>query len=109
MVSAQTIKLVKQLISNNKIFVASKTYCPYCQATLKTLLEDKKIPEDKIKILQLNNLDNGSEIQDALEEISHQRTVPNIYILGEHIGGNSDLQSLDSSGKLDALLEKALA
>lgn len=46
-------------------------------------------------------------MQDALEEISGQRTVPNIYISQQHIGGNSDLQRLGRDGKLKGMLEKA--
>lgn len=38
-------------------------------------------------------LDDGSAIQDALEGITGQRSVPNIFIAKKHIGGNSDLQS----------------
>ncbi|KAJ5852116.1 uncharacterized protein N7529_011501 [Penicillium soppii] len=37
--------------------------------------------------------EEGSAIQDALLEISGQRTVPNIFIDKKHIGGNSDLQA----------------
>jgi glutaredoxin 3 len=36
--------------------------------------------------------EEGAAIQNALAEISSQRTVPNIYIKQQHIGGNSDLQ-----------------
>lgn len=50
-------------------------------------------------------IDDGSAIQDALQEISGQRTVPNVYIAKEHIGGNSDLQGLKD--KLPALLKDA--
>lgn len=109
MASPQTIQHVQGLIKNNKIFVASKTYCPYCQATLKLLFEDKKLTKDQVYVVQLDTIKEGSEIQEALAEISGQKTVPNVYISGEHIGGNSDLQALESSGKLDALLKKALA
>lgn len=109
MASPETIKKVKALIQENNIFIASKTYCPYCQATLKTIFEDKKVPKTSALVLQLNQMEDGAEIQEALTEITGQRTVPNIFILGEHIGGNSDLQALEASGKLDALLEKALA
>jgi glutaredoxin 3 len=38
--------------------------------------------------------DDGAAIQDALQELSGQRTVPNIYISQKHIGGNSDLQNI---------------
>ncbi|CAF3449696.1 unnamed protein product [Fusarium graminearum] len=47
--------------------------------------------------------------KDALEKISGQRTVPNVYIKQQHIGGNSDLQSLNSGGKLKNLLKEANA
>lgn len=49
--------------------------------------------------------DDGQELQDALFEISGQRTVPNIYINKVHIGGNSDLQS--KKDELPKLLEAA--
>ncbi|GMM33031.1 dithiol glutaredoxin [Saccharomycopsis crataegensis] len=95
-----TVDKVNAWIKEKPIFVASKTYCPYCQATLKTLDELKA----DAYVVQLNTIDDGSDIQDALYEITGQRTVPNIFIGGKHIGGNSDLQELKASGKLDALL-----
>lgn len=49
--------------------------------------------------------DDGSAIQDALQEISGQRTVPNIYIKQKHLGGNSDLQAKKS--ELPELLKAA--
>lgn len=109
MVSQETVKRVKDLIDQNKVFVASKTYCPYCQATLKTLFEESKVPKEKSLVLQLNTIDDGADIQEALYEINGQKTVPNIYINGKHIGGNSDLQELKNAGKLEQLLKEALA
>ena len=46
-------------------------------------------------------------MQNALEELTGQRTVPNVFIGQKHIGGNSDVQALSSSGKLDQLLAQA--
>jgi glutaredoxin 3 len=46
-------------------------------------------------------------MQDALEEITGQRSVPNIHIKQKHIGGNSDLQSLHKAGRLEPLLKEA--
>ncbi|OKL60569.1 hypothetical protein UA08_04127 [Talaromyces atroroseus] len=45
------------------------------------------------KLIDENQVDDGAAIQDALEEITSQRSVPNIFIAKEHIGGNSDLQA----------------
>ena len=49
--------------------------------------------------------DDGADLQNALEEISGQRSVPNIYISQKHIGGNSDLQGQKS--ELPGLLKEA--
>ena len=49
--------------------------------------------------------DDGAAIQDALEEMTTQRSVPSIFIKQKHIGGNSDLQS--KKGQLDGLLKDA--
>lgn len=105
MVSQDTVQHVKSLIGQKKVFIASKTYCPYCQATLKTVFTDLQYPEGQAIVLQLNTMDEGQEIQDALYEINGQKTVPNVYIDGKHIGGNSDLQQLNAAGKLEALLK----
>jgi len=48
---------------------------------------------------------DGAALQDALEEITGQRSVPNIFIAQKHIGGNSELQA--KKGQLDGLLQEA--
>ncbi|CCC68971.1 hypothetical protein NCAS_0B08870 [Naumovozyma castellii] len=108
MVSQETINHVKQLINEKEIFVASKTYCPYCHATIKTLFKELNVPKSKALVLQLNEMDDGAEIQQALFEINGQKTVPNIYINGKHVGGNDKLQDLKESGELEDLLEPIL-
>ncbi|CAK7203743.1 Glutaredoxin [Sporothrix eucalyptigena] len=80
---------VQQLIDDNAVVVFSKSYCPYCRSTKRTL-DDLGA---KYYVIELDQEDDGSEIQDALAKISGQRTVPNIYIGKEHIGGNSDLEA----------------
>ena len=49
--------------------------------------------------------DDGSDIQNALQDLSNQRTVPNVYIQQKHIGGNSDLQG--KKAELPGLLQAA--
>jgi glutaredoxin 3 len=49
--------------------------------------------------------DDGSDIQNALREITGQTSVPNIFIKQQHIGGNSDLQA--KRGQLKDLLKDA--
>ena len=57
-----------------------------------------------LKVLQLDHEADGDQIQESLQQITDQTTVPNIFINGDHIGGNSDLQALHNEGQLDALL-----
>lgn len=50
-------------------------------------------------------IDDGGKLQDALEEMTGQRSVPNIFIGQKHVGGNSELQS--KRAELDGLLSSA--
>ncbi|RDX51987.1 glutaredoxin [Lentinus brumalis] len=94
--------LVENTISENKIAIFSKSYCPYCKRA-KSLLTSK-FPDVQTKILELDELDEGSAIQDYLAEKTGQRTVPNIFINQKHIGGCDSVVSLDSQGKLASLV-----
>ena len=40
-------------------------------------------------------------------EITGRRTVPQIFIGGQHIGGSAELHALDAAGGLDPLLARA--
>lgn len=92
----------------------SKSYCPYCKAS-KSLLTELGAKFYTIELDQVGTslipwmstrsfsqavtdllpfvLDDGAALQDALEGMTGQRSVPNIFIAKKHIGGNSDLQS----------------
>jgi len=91
---------VNSAVADNNVVVFSKSYCPFCQKT-KALFEDLGV---EATVFELNQMDDGADIQDALLEITGQRTVPNTFINGKHMGGNDDVQSANSSGKLKELL-----
>ncbi|KAK5125385.1 hypothetical protein LTR85_000494 [Meristemomyces frigidus] len=109
----------QDIIDNNAVAVFSKSWCPYCKAS-KALLSEmgakpyiieldqvgayKKNSDDDIVLRQVHD---GAAIQDALQEITNQRSVPNIFIDKKHIGGNSDLQAKRS--ELPSLLKSAHA
>ncbi|KAI1377144.1 putative glutaredoxin [Hypoxylon crocopeplum] len=88
----------QSIIDENAVAVFSKSYCPYCAAS-KKLLDNLGA---KYNLVELDEVADGPALQDALQEISGQRTVPNIWIGKKHIGGNSDLQA--KSGQLKGLL-----
>lgn len=88
--------------------VFAKSYCPYCKATKSLLDEVRKFADFVPFVLDLDRMAemDGPSIQMELLEMTGQRTVPNIFINGEHVGGNSDLQHLHNEGMLDRLLRK---
>lgn len=54
-----------------------------------------------------NSEEDGADIQSALAEWTGQRTVPNVFIGGNHIGGCDATTALHKQGKLVPLLTEA--
>lgn len=73
----------------------SKSYCPYCNAS-KRLLNERGV---EYKVVELDQIDKGLEMQGAIKQGWGHSTVPAIFHKGVLIGGNSDLQSLNTNGK----------
>lgn len=92
---------IKNLISQNKIMVFSKTYCPYSKMA-KSVFEDLKV---EFKVHEVDEDEKGPEIQNILEEITGGRSVPRVFIKGKFIGGGSDVKKLHEEGKLSSLIE----
>ncbi|KAL1352831.1 hypothetical protein HN51_016810 [Arachis hypogaea] len=93
----------KEIVSSNPVVVFSKTYCPFC-VEVKELFTKLGVT---IKVIELNTEADGSEIQSALAEWTGQRTVPNVFIGGNHIGGCDATTNLHNQGELVPLLTKA--
>ncbi|SCV72028.1 BQ2448_4722 [Microbotryum intermedium] len=95
---------VDKHIKDSHVVVFSKSYCPYCKAT-KQLLNDL---DAKATVFELDQMEEGkrADWQAYLGEKTGQRTVPSVWIDGDFIGGNSDVQSAHTSGKLQKLLKQ---
>ncbi|KAI9311405.1 glutaredoxin-1, partial [Dichotomocladium elegans] len=91
---------VEEQIKSNEVIVYSKTYCPYCKKA-KKLLDQLGV---KYRAVELNNEKNGTAIQDYLETRTGQRTVPNIFIKQQHVGGCDDLMAANANGNLQRML-----
>ncbi|KAJ9562499.1 hypothetical protein OSB04_007659 [Centaurea solstitialis] len=50
---------------------------------------------------------DGSELQSALNDWVKQRTVPNVFIGGKHVGGCDSTIALHQAGKLVPMLTEA--
>ncbi|KAG8957674.1 glutaredoxin [Tulasnella sp. 408] len=96
-------EIVEDAIANHKVAIFSKTYCPYCKRA-KELIKSFDLPDGEVEIVEIDIREDGSAIQEYLKEKTGQRTVPNIFIKQEHIGGSDDLANLNSAGQLKAKL-----
>jgi len=82
------------------IFVYSATYCPFCDEA-KTIA--KSIKGVSVGTLELDELPDDT-VKSALIAKTGQKTVPQVYIKGEFVGGCSDLKALKKSGELNKRL-----
>jgi glutaredoxin 3 len=76
----------------------SADWCPFC-ARAKALLDARAIPYEEI------NVDEIPGFRAKLVEMTGRRTVPQIMIGDQPVGGFDDLARLDRAGELMALLE----
>eukprot|EP01032_Pedospumella_encystans_P023404 gene23404-26495_t len=98
--SAAVKSLTTGAIKDNKVMVFSKSYCPYCAKT-KATLDGMGI---KYGLFELDKMPEGGEVQDFLLELTKQRTVPNVFVNGKHIGGNDATQAAIKDGSFQKAL-----
>ncbi|MCL4122729.1 UNVERIFIED_CONTAM: hypothetical protein GTU68_021728 [Idotea baltica] len=72
--------------------------CGFCHAA-KRLLSSKGVSFSEVDVMA-----DPSRRAEMMQRANGGRTVPQIFINGEHVGGNDDLQALERAGKLDPLL-----
>ena len=76
----------------------TKGYCPYCQRA-KALLDQKGVEYIEF------SLDQDPSLRDEMiKRADGGRTVPQIFINKNHVGGCDDLFMLERDNKLQALL-----
>jgi glutaredoxin 3 len=82
------------------IIMYTTAVCPYC-VNAERLLNSKGVKEiNKIRV------DLQPELRQEMMQKTGRRTVPQIYIGEQHIGGFDDLRALDLAGGLDPLLSR---
>jgi glutaredoxin 3 len=79
------------------VVIYTTQYCPYCTQA-KALLKHKGVAFEEVDV------GKDAALRDKMIEESGRRTVPQIFIDGDPIGGFDELRALDEEGKLDTLL-----
>ncbi|WP_397541589.1 glutaredoxin 3 [Roseovarius salis] len=78
--------------------IYSSPLCGFCHAA-KRLLKKKGVAYAEINVLT-----DPSRKPEMIQRAGGSRTVPQIFIGGEHVGGCDELYALDRAGKLDSML-----
>ena len=81
----------------------SKSWCPFC-TQVKQLLEKEGA---SYLAIELDTFHEAEEIQASLAATTGQRTVPNVFVGGKHVGGCDDTVAARADGRLAKMLEGA--
>lgn len=81
------------------IEIYTSPYCGYCSRA-KALLTRKGVGFEEIDVV-----DHGAKRSEMIQRAGGRRTVPQIFIDGQHVGGCDDLYALDAAGGLDPMLK----
>ena len=79
------------------IVIYTKDYCPYCKRAA-AILKQKNVEFQELDVTQ------DQETFDKAIAKSGCRTVPQLFVDGEYIGGHDDMVALEAQGKLNELL-----
>ena len=72
--------------------------CAFCDRA-KALLNRKGV-----SFKEINLASDPNKMDEMIKKTNGKKTVPQIFIDGQHIGGNDKLQALENEGKLNSLL-----
>ena len=72
--------------------------CSFCEAA-KALLKSKNVEIEEFDVWK-----DPSKAKEMLQRTNGARTIPQIFIGEQYIGGNDQLQEFNRSGELDKLL-----
>jgi glutaredoxin 3 len=72
--------------------------CVFCDRA-KALLNKKRV-----SFKEINLASDPNKMDEMIKKTNGMRTIPQIFVDGQHIGGNDKLQALENEGKLNSLL-----
>ena len=81
-----------------KVVIYTGDLCIHCSWAI-NLLNRKKIQFKEYNVHQ-----DLAKREEMLKKSNGARTVPQIFIGDQHVGGNTELQLLEKEGKLDTLV-----
>ena len=87
-------------MSTAAVTIYTTNWCPYCTRA-KALLNSKNVAYTEIDV------EATPGARDEMRTRSGRRSVPQIFIGDQHVGGCDDLHDAERSGNLDKLLHNS--
>jgi len=97
-------QFVVDAANNNSVFVFSKTNCGFCER-VKDFLEQNEYPFD---VAELDEMENGGGVHEALRQATGQAAVPNLFVGGKSVGCGDEVLQLARHGELHYMIECAV-
>ena len=94
--------MIEFYIDPDSICIFSKTTCSFCHKAV-SLLNNYNV---NVQLIELDKIKEGPMLSQELFTRTNQKTVPNIFIFGKHIGGFSELNNLHNQGILSTLINQ---
>ncbi|KAL4228295.1 hypothetical protein ACF0H5_013726 [Mactra antiquata] len=101
-------QLVNSKISGKKVMVFSKTDCQYstmAKEVFKLYLEDGTLKTEDFECWEIETSPQCSAIQDYLNDLTREGSVPRVFINGKCIGGGFETKAAHDNGTLKELLQ----
>ena len=80
-----------------KVLIYTSPFCAHCHAAL-ALLERKGVDVEEVNVAMVPGA------RERMVQASGRRSVPQIFVDDDPIGGNDELRALEASGERDKLL-----
>ena len=102
------VELVSSTIEREAVAMFALEWCEFCWSARK-LFKAMGVPYRSIDLdsVEYQKENRGGDIRVALAARLAARTIPQIFVGGEHVGGATDLLEAYRSGRLQGLLERA--
>ena len=99
----QFLNLIKEDLKKHPVIIYSTSTCPYCTYAKSTFDELEVKYHDEV----LDRIPEGQQKAKGLLDMTGMRTVPNIFIHSQHIGGFSELVKGLQEGTVQDILDEA--
>lgn len=89
-----------EIIMPARVIIYTTRFCPFC-IRAKHLLSGKGVAFEEIAV------DGKPDLRAEMTHLAGSHTVPQIWINDHHVGGCSELMTLEMQGQLDEMLAES--